>query len=83
MVSIAKRYLGHEFPLLDIIQEGNFGLLKAVDRFQDRRGFKFDIRHLVYLLEAITRAIADRGRTIRIPVHMMVRCTRSPGSVAR
>ena len=71
VVSIAKRYLGHDLSLLDLIQEGNLGLLKAVDRFQYRRGFKFSTYATWWIRQAITRAIADRGRTIRIPAHMM------------
>ncbi len=71
VVSVAKRYLGHDLSLLDLIQEGNLGLLKAVDRFQYRRGFKFSTYATWWIRQAITRAIADRGRTIRIPVHMM------------
>ena len=71
VVSVAKRYLGHELSLLDLIQEGNLGLLKAVDRFQYRRGFKFSTYATWWIRQAITRAIADRGRTIRIPVHMV------------
>ncbi|MGH7393356.1 MAG: sigma-70 family RNA polymerase sigma factor, partial [Candidatus Rokuibacteriota bacterium] len=71
VVSIAKRYLRSGLPLLDLVQEGNLGLLKAVDRFQYRRGFKFSTYATWWIRQAITRAIADRGRTIRIPVHMM------------
>ena len=71
VVSIAKRYLGYDLSLLDLIQEGNLGLLKAVDRFQYRRGFKFSTYATWWIRQAITRAIADRGRTIRIPVHLM------------
>ncbi len=71
VVSIAKRYLRSGLPLLDLVQEGNLGLLKAVDRFQYRRGFKFSTYATWWIRQAITRAIADRGRTIRIPVHMV------------
>jgi len=71
VVSIAKRYLRTGLPLLDLVQEGNLGLLKAVDRFQYRRGFKFSTYATWWIRQAITRAIADRGRTIRIPVHMV------------
>ncbi len=71
VVSIAKRYLRSGLPLLDLVQEGNLGLLRAVDRFQYRRGFKFSTYATWWIRQAITRAIADRGRTIRIPVHMM------------
>jgi len=71
VVSIAKRYVRSGLPLLDLVQEGNLGLLKAVDRFQYRRGFKFSTYATWWIRQAITRAIADRGRTIRIPVHMV------------
>ena len=71
VVSIAKRYLRSGLPLLDLVQEGNLGLLRAVDRFQYRRGFKFSTYATWWIRQAITRAIADRGRTIRIPVHLM------------
>jgi RNA polymerase primary sigma factor len=71
VVSVAKRYLGYDLSLLDLIQDGNLGLMKAVDRFQYRRGFKFSTYATWWIRQAITRAIADRGRTIRIPVHMM------------
>jgi RNA polymerase primary sigma factor len=71
VVSVAKRYLRSGLPLLDLVQEGNLGLLKAVDRFQYRRGFKFSTYATWWIRQAITRAIADRGRTIRIPVHMV------------
>jgi RNA polymerase primary sigma factor len=71
VVSVAKRYLGSELSLLDLIQEGNIGLMKAVDRFQYRRGFKFSTYATWWIRQAITRAIADHSRTIRIPVHMV------------
>ena len=71
VVSIAKRYLRSGLPLLDLVQEGNLGLLRAVDRFQYRRGFKFSTYATWWIRQAITRAIADRGRTIRIPVHVV------------
>jgi RNA polymerase primary sigma factor len=71
VVSIAKRYLGSGLSLLDLVQDGNLGLLRAVDRFQYRRGFKFSTYATWWIRQAITRAIADRGRTIRIPVHMV------------
>jgi len=71
VVSVAKRYLGGDLSLLDLIQEGNLGLMKAVDRFQYRRGFKFSTYATWWIRQAITRAIADHSRTIRIPVHMV------------
>ncbi len=71
VVSVAKRYLGSELSLLDLIQEGNIGLMKAVDRFQYRRGFKFSTYATWWIRQAITRAIADHSRTIRMPVHMV------------
>jgi len=71
VVSIAKRYRRSGVPLLDLIQEGNIGLIKAVDRFQYRRGFKFSTYATWWIRQSITRGIADRARTIRIPVHMV------------
>ncbi len=71
VVSVAKRYLGSDLSLLDLIQEGNIGLMKAVDRFQYRRGFKFSTYATWWIRQAITRAIADHSRTIRMPVHMV------------
>src|SRR5437588_627381 len=71
VVSVAKRYLGSDLSLLDLVQEGNIGLMKAVDRFQYRRGFKFSTYATWWIRQAITKAIADHSRTIRIPVHMV------------
>jgi len=71
VVSIAKRYQHSALPLLDLIQEGNLGLIKAVDRFQYRRGFKFSTYATWWIRQAITRAIMDTGRTIRLPAHMV------------
>jgi RNA polymerase primary sigma factor len=69
-VSVAKRYLGSELSLLDLVQEGNIGLMKAVDRFQYRRGFKFSTYATWWIRQSITRAVADTARTIRLPVHV-------------
>ncbi len=71
VVSIAKRYVGRGMAFLDLIQEGNLGLMKAVDKFDWRRGFKFSTYATWWIRQAITRSIADQGRTIRIPVHMV------------
>ena len=71
VVSIAKRYVNRGLSLLDVVQEGNLGLMKAVDKFQFRRGFKFSTYATWWIRQAITRAIADTGRTIRLPVHVI------------
>jgi RNA polymerase primary sigma factor len=71
VVAISRRYVGRGMPLLDLIQEGNVGLMRAVERFDYRRGFKFSTYATWWIRQAISRAIADQGRTIRMPIHVL------------
>jgi RNA polymerase primary sigma factor len=71
VVSIARNYVGRGMALLDLIQEGNLGLMRAVDRFDYRRGFKFSTYASWWIRQAITRSIADQARTIRVPIHVV------------
>jgi len=73
VVSVAKRYMGHGVPFLDLIQEGNLGLMKAVEKYDYHRGFRFSTYATWWIRQTITRALADQARTIRVPVHMIDR----------
>ena len=76
VISVAKKYMGRGVPFLDLIQEGNIGLIRAAKKFDYRRGHKFSTYATWWIRQAVTRAIADQGRTIRVPVHMSDRIRR-------
>src|SRR5262249_15622634 len=70
VISVAKKYIGRGVPFLDLIQEGNIGLIRATNKFEYQRGHKFSTYATWWIRQAVSRAVADQGRTIRVPVHM-------------